>query len=68
MSKTKDKKSPVINPAQVRTSGKKIQNSAGLDENPVIVKYFWLIIPVLTVIYYLSSKYSVGFYQDDEVG
>lgn len=32
-----------------------------------IGKYFWLVIPVLAVIYYISSKYSTGFYQDDEV-
>lgn len=30
-------------------------------------KYFWLIIPILTVIYFLLSKYSIGFYQDDEL-
>jgi len=29
--------------------------------------YFWLIIPVLTLIYFLTSKISVGFYQDDEI-
>jgi len=39
-----------------------------IDNYAFIQKYFWIIIPVLTVIYYLSSKYSVGFYQDDEVG
>ena len=37
------------------------------DINPSIDKYFWLIIPILTAIYFISSKYSVGFYQDDEI-
>jgi len=30
-------------------------------------KYFWLIIPVLTILYYSYRKIAVGFYQDDEV-
>ncbi len=30
-------------------------------------KYFWIVIPILTVIYFISSRYSVGFYQDDEI-
>ncbi|HEY5124816.1 MAG TPA: hypothetical protein VIK14_13885 [Ignavibacteria bacterium] len=33
-----------------------------------ISKYFWLVIPLFTMIYYISSRYSLGFYQDDEVG
>ena len=32
-----------------------------------IDKYFWLIIPVLTILYYWISYISVGFYQDDEI-
>lgn len=32
-----------------------------------IGKYFWLIIPILTVLYYSYRKIAVGFYQDDEV-
>lgn len=28
----------------------------------------WLVIPVFAAIYYLSSRYSTGFYQDDEIG
>lgn len=42
--------------------------SAAADLDAFIDKYFWLVIPVLAVIYYLSSKYSPGFYQDDEIG
>lgn len=30
-------------------------------------KYYWLIIPLLTLVYYIFSKYSTGFYQDDEI-
>lgn len=30
-------------------------------------KYIWLIIPILTIIYFIFSLYSKGFYQDDEV-
>lgn len=30
-------------------------------------KYFWIIIPVLTILYYSYRKIAVGFYQDDEV-
>ncbi len=55
------------------TSGSKIvnkknQSAVSFDKNPLLNKYFWIVIPILTVIYYISSKYSVGFYQDDEVG
>jgi len=37
------------------------------DINKFIGKYFWIIVPVLTLVYYLSSRYSQGFYQDDEI-
>lgn len=30
-------------------------------------KYFWLIIPILTILYFSYRKIAVGFYQDDEV-
>lgn len=30
-------------------------------------RYFWLIIPVLALLYYSYRKISMGFYQDDEV-
>lgn len=68
MAKTKDSKSIPVNSGKVRTSGKKVQSSSGFDDHPLIKKYFWIIIPVLTIVYFISSKYSVGFYQDDEVG
>jgi hypothetical protein len=30
-------------------------------------KYYWLLIPILTIIYFTYSYFSNGFYQDDEV-
>lgn len=30
-------------------------------------KYFWLIIPILAILYFSYRKIAVGFYQDDEV-
>lgn len=30
-------------------------------------KYFWLIIPILAILYFSYRKISLGFYQDDEV-
>lgn len=30
-------------------------------------QYFWLLIPVLTILYYSYRNIAVGFYQDDEV-
>ena len=29
--------------------------------------YFWIIIPVLTILYFLYRNIAIGFYQDDEV-
>jgi len=37
------------------------------DIDNAISKFFWLVIPVLAIVYYVSSKYSQGFYQDDEI-
>lgn len=55
-----------------QTPGKSIKKNANsfvpLDNSKFAEKYFWIVIPVFTFIYYLSSKYSVGFYQDDEIG
>jgi hypothetical protein len=45
-----------------------LKDVKSLDKNELLDKFFWVIIPVMTVIYFISSKYSVGFYQDDEVG
>jgi hypothetical protein len=30
-------------------------------------KYFWIIIPILTILYFSYRKIAMGFYQDDEV-
>ena len=51
-----------------KSSVKNTANVIPIDNYPFIEKYFWLVIPVFTIIYYISSKYSVGFYQDDEIG
>jgi hypothetical protein len=42
-----------------------VKNVKTIDD--YIGKYFWVVIPLLAVIYYISSRYSTGFYQDDEV-
>ncbi len=51
-------------------SKKSTQSSSSpvTDLDAVFDKYFWLVIPVLAIVYFLSSKYSPGFYQDDEIG
>lgn len=52
-----------------KTITKKVQPQAKnvkmIDE--YIDSYFWLVIPLFAVIYFMSSKYSTGFYQYDEV-
>lgn len=58
MAKTASKKGQV----KVQPASKNVKT---VDE--IIGKYFWLVIPVLAVIYFISSRYSTGFYQDDEV-
>ena len=45
-----------------------VVKSTSPDLDLVIHKYFWLVIPLFAFIYYMSSKYSTGFYQDDEIG
>jgi hypothetical protein len=64
----KDKEKKISASAKNKSSGKINQNVTSFDNYPVIEKYFWLVIPLFTLIYFISSKYSVGFYQDDEVG
>jgi hypothetical protein len=52
-----------------KTATKKVQpaikNVKTIDE--YVNKYFWVIVPILAVIYFISSRYSPGFYQDDEI-
>ena len=50
-----------------KTNVAKVQKSKSIDINVYVDKYFWLIIPILTIIYFVSSRYSQGFYQDDEI-
>lgn len=40
------------------------------DSKPIddyLEKYFWAVIPLFAIIYFISSRYSTGFYQYDEV-
>lgn len=39
--------------------------TVNVDE--IFDRYVWLLIPVLTLIYYIIRFYSEGFYQDDEI-
>lgn len=68
MAKNKVKKSTSLTAEQIRSSSGMNKNVISFEKYQIFEKYFWLIIPVLTVIYFISSKYSVGFYQDDEIG
>lgn len=68
MAKNKGNKSTSLNSDQLRKLSGVNKNIISIDDHPFIKNYFWMIIPVLTVIYFLTSKYSVGFYQDDEIG
>ncbi len=48
----------------------KVEKTISKAEYPIdkyIDKYFWLVIPVFTLIYFWISNVSVGFYQDDEI-
>ncbi|MGB9696460.1 MAG: hypothetical protein ACP5P3_04100 [Ignavibacteria bacterium] len=38
-----------------------------VDVDEIFGKYVWLLIPGLTLVYYLIRFYSEGFYQDDEI-
>jgi hypothetical protein len=43
----------------------KAESPVNIDE--MLSKYFWIVIPLLTLLYYWLSTVSVGFYQDDEI-
>lgn len=45
-----------------------VKKSTSYDLDSMFDRYFWIVIPVFSVIYYVSSRYSTGFYQDDEIG
>ncbi|MDQ3021122.1 MAG: hypothetical protein M3R36_11215 [Bacteroidota bacterium] len=53
---------------KIQTKTKPPVKSTAIDIDVAVDKYFWLVIPVFAIIYYISSKYSTGFYQDDEIG
>ncbi|CAN5486727.1 hypothetical protein BH10BAC5_BH10BAC5_26380 [soil metagenome] len=42
--------------------------TALLDIDVYLRKYTWIVIPILTLVYFLFSRVSTGFYQDDELG
>lgn len=44
-----------------------VKESSEFDLDVKYFKYYWLIIPFLTIIYFIFSFFSDGFYQDDEV-
>jgi hypothetical protein len=52
-----------------KKTNKKIQEkkTSSIDVITYIEKYFWVIIPILTIVYFYFSKISPGFYQDDEI-
>ena len=54
--------------AKIRNKKEQTKNIIIKETSTYIDKYFWVIIPILTVIYFILSKYSVGYYQDDEIG
>jgi hypothetical protein len=51
-----------------QTQKNPLKNEIYYDYDAFFDKYFWIIIPVLTLIYFISSRYSTGFYMDDEIG
>ncbi|HWQ81948.1 MAG TPA: hypothetical protein VN514_06745 [Ignavibacteria bacterium] len=51
--------------AKTKINKSTVEKTASIE--PLIDKYFWLVIPVLAIVYFISSRYSTGFYQDDEV-
>ena len=57
--KGKDKVSQPLKP------GKSVSSAKPIDD--LVSKYFWLVIPVLTILYFVYKNVSVGFYQDDEI-
>lgn len=43
------------------------KKTAELNADKEYSKYYWVLIPVLTIIYFSYSYFSNGFYQDDEI-
>jgi hypothetical protein len=51
------------NKSKINTQKKPVELNADKDYS----KYYWIVIPVLTIIYFSYSFFSNGFYQDDEI-
>ena len=51
------------------SSSNRSDRKTGIEDNldTKYSKYYWVIIPVLTLVYFIYSYSSTGFYQDDEV-
>ena len=43
------------------------KGSIGYNFDNNYSQYYWLLIPILTIVYFSYSYFSNGFYQDDEV-
>lgn len=50
-----------------KSKEEKITKNQEVPFDAYIDRYFWLVIPVFTLIYFWLSNISVGFYQDDEI-
>lgn len=53
---------------KVKSKLKLTENHTDFDLDKKYFKYYWLIIPIFTLIYFLYSFISEGFYTDDEIG
>ncbi|MDD5361979.1 MAG: hypothetical protein PHN88_07590 [Ignavibacteria bacterium] len=51
--------------AKTKLEIQKVENIVSLET--YFDKYFWVLIPLLTLIYFWLSNISTGFYQDDEI-
>jgi hypothetical protein len=50
-----------------KTKIEKIKVTDTISLETYFDKYFWVVIPLLTLIYFWLSNISIGFYQDDEI-
>lgn len=53
---------------ELRGTASSPYQTALLDIDLYLRKYTWAIIPILALVYFLFSRVSTGFYQDDELG
>ena len=50
-----------------KAKNKSSKQSPEFNLDTILYKYYWLIIPVLALVYYVYSFISTGFYTDDEI-